>query len=84
MMTHKLLKRDIRLGIINRSYMFLIAAIFSIVMVSLCSELAGALNEAGLVKTNITVMDYFIYSVQGVPYYTFKSSQSLSSKMIWF
>lgn len=83
MMTHKLLKRDIKLGILNRSYMFLIAAVFSIVMVSLCSELAGVLNEAGLVKTNITVMDYFIYSVQGVPYYTFKSNQSLSSKMIW-
>lgn len=84
MVTLRLLKRDIRLGIINRSYLFLIAAVFSLVTVSQCSELVRVLNELGFVKTNVTVMDYVIYSLQGVPFYNFNSSVDLSNKMIWF
>ena len=84
MMTHKLLKRDIKLGIINRSYLFLIVAVFSIVMALQCSVLVGYLTEEGFLKTNITVMDYFVFSVKGVPYYNFNSSEDLSSKMVWF
>lgn len=84
MMTFKLLKRDIKLGIISRSYIFLIAVIFSAVMFTQCSSLLDALKEVGIVKTNVTVMDYFIYSVQGVPFYRFDSQKNLYNKMIWF
>ena len=58
----RFLKRDIRLGIINRSYLFIVAVIFSFVMAQHCSEAIYSLKEIKWIWSNGTVMDYYLYS----------------------
>lgn len=84
MKTYRFLKRDIRLGIINRSYLLIVAAIFSFVMVQNCSDAIHSLKEIKWMWSNGTVMDYFLFSVQGKAFYRFDPKQSFQLPLLWF
>ena len=80
----RFLKRDIRLGIINRSYLFIVAVIFSFVMAQHCSEALYSLKEIKWIWSNGTVMDYYLFSVQGQSFYRFDPKQSFQLPLLWF
>ncbi len=84
MKTLMYLKRDLRLGLLNRSYILIIAAIFSFVMVRQCSSSMYALNSINYMWSNGTVMDYFIYSLKGMNYYRFDPKSSFELPLLWF
>ena len=84
METIKFLKRDIRLGIIRRSYIFLIVIIYSFVMVQQCSSAINAIKESSLMWSDGTVMDYFLFAVRGMAYYRFDPVKSFQLPILWF
>lgn len=80
----KYLKRDLRLGLINRSYLLLMAAIFSFVMVQKCSSSMDALKSINYMWSNGTIMDYFIFSFRGMNYYRFDPQSGFELPLLWF
>ena len=80
----KFLKRDIRLGIVRRSYLFIIAIIFSYIIVRQCTSVMDAIKDLNYMSSNGTVMDYCIFSMQGMKYYRFDPKQSFQLPLLWF
>lgn len=80
----KFLKRDIRLGIVRRSYLFIIAIIFSYIIVRQCTSVMDAIKDLNYMSSNGTVMDYCIFSMQGMKYYRFDPKQSFQIPLLWF
>ncbi len=84
MQTLKFLKRDLQLGLLNRSYLLIMAAIFSFVMVQQCSSAIDALKSINYMWSNGTIMDYYIFSVKGMNYYRFDPKSSFELPLLWF
>ena len=84
MTTIRFLRRDIRLGIIRRAYMYIIAVIFSFVMVQQCSSSFESLKSINYVWSDGTVMDYLIFSFKGMNYYRFDPKESFQLPLLWF
>ena len=80
----KYIRRDIRFGIVNRSFLFVIAMVFSFVMVLECSETMRVVKEMKYMWSNGTVMDYFIYSLKGASYYCFDPKDKFKIPLFWF
>lgn len=80
----KLLKRDMYLGIVKRSpILFLVP----VVVFAMSHEFAGVIkdmNELQLVRTNGTVMDYFMFCMQGMNVFHFDPRQYFSIPIYWF
>lgn len=84
MQTLTYLKRDLRLGLLNRSYLLIVAGVFSFVMVQQCSNAMEALKSIDYMWSNGTVMDYYIYSIKGMNYYRFDPRSSFELPLLWF
>lgn len=84
MQTLKYLKRDLRLGLLNRSYLLIIAAIFSFVMVQQCSSAMDSIKSMNYMWSNGTIMDYYLFSVKGMNYYRFDPLASFELPLLWF
>lgn len=84
MSTIRFLGRDIRLGIIRRAYLMIIAVIFSFVMVQQCATVIEDLQEMNFIWSNGTIMDYYIFSAMGMRYYRFDSKSYFQIPLMWF
>ena len=84
MKTLKFIKRDIRLGLINRSFLLVIAVLFAILTGLECSNAIEATKHANYMWSNRTVMDYFIFSMQGSNYYRFDPQNEFLIPLKWF
>ncbi|MCR4670524.1 MAG: hypothetical protein K5643_04955 [Saccharofermentans sp.] len=84
MKTLKLLRRDLRLGLINRSYMYVLAVIFSFVSTYQCSAAMCGTKELNFMWSEGTVMDYYLFAMKGMNYYRFDPSDSFQIPLLWF
>ena len=84
MKTIKLLKRDITLGIIKRWYILMIPIIFAVAQSWQCSELIKDLLSTDTISSQCTVMDYILYSMQGMNVFRFDPHQSFAIPIYWF
>jgi len=84
MKTHKYLKRDIRLGIIQRSYLYIIAIMFSCVTVYQCSTVISGIKDINYMWSDGTVMDYWLFAMRGMAFYRFDPTKSFEIPMLWF
>lgn len=78
------LKRDIKLGIIRRSYIFLIVIIYSFVMVRQCAASIEAIKAGSLMWSDGTLADYILFALRGMPYYRFDPTRSFQLPVMWF
>ncbi len=84
MTTLKLLKRDIRLGILNRLYLYIIPIIFSFMMVSDCAKAILSIQERFNLQSPGTIMDYYVYSTAGMVFYQFNPMEGFLIPLQWF
>ena len=84
MTTLKLLKRDIRLGILNRLYLYIIPVIFSFLMVSDCANAVSSIQERFHMQFPGTIMDYYVYSTAGMAFYQFDPMEGFMIPLLWF
>lgn len=84
MTTLKLLKRDIKLGIINRLLFYVIVIVFSFVMTKECENAIFTLKELKFMLNDGTFMDYYVFSMQGMLYFRFDPKESFQIPLLWF
>jgi len=84
MKTLKFLKRDIRLGLVNRSFLLVIAVLFAILTGLECSNAIEATKHMNYMWSNGTVMDYYFFSLQGSNYYRFDPQNEFLIPLSWF
>ncbi|MDE6626566.1 MAG: hypothetical protein K2K56_09385 [Lachnospiraceae bacterium] len=84
MKTIKLLKRDIRLGIVNRWYILILPVIFALAQVWQCNNLIDYLKNAEVLYSDVTVMDYYLYSMQGMMIFNFDAREYFNIPIYWF
>jgi len=80
----RLLGYDIKYGIFKRWYIFLITLVFAIAECRECSGMIESLNSSGFMYSNGTVMDYLIYSFQGMTLYIFDPRNPFTIPLFWF
>jgi len=80
----KLLGYDIKYGIFKRWYIFLIAIVFAVAEYRASLMMIKSLNESELMYGNGTVMDYILYSFQGMPVYNFSPQNYFTIPLFWF
>ena len=83
MTTLKLLKRDIKLGIIERLTLFLIV-LFTFFMVKDCSWAISDIQIRYSMQSSGTIMDYYVYCMTGMGFYQFDPTQSFAIPYLWF
>ncbi len=83
MTTLKLLKRDIRLGIIERILLYLIV-IFIFFSVKDCSRAVADIQARHSMQSPVTIMDYYVYCMTGMGFYQFEPTQIFSIPYFWF
>ena len=86
MTTLKLLKRDIRLGIIERLFLFLIV-LFTFFMVKDCSRAIADIQVRYAMQSSGTIMDYYVYCMAGMSFYQFDPTDPTAGFIIpylWF
>lgn len=84
MRINKLLYRDIRLGIIKRSHLFIFALLFALLSCYECHQSIIFLNNAELMDTQGTVLDYCLYALRGMRVYTFNPKSTFEIPLKWF
>ncbi|PWJ69154.1 hypothetical protein B0O40_1520 [Ruminococcaceae bacterium R-25] len=84
MKTLLFLRRDFKLGLINRSYMFAIAIIFSFVSAYQCSDAMSGIKELNFMWTNGTIVDYYLFAMKGMEFYRFDPVASFQIPLLWF
>lgn len=84
MRTIKLIGRDIKYGIIKRWYVLLLPVVFSLSQVWRCHELVANSGYLENEHTTGTVMDYILYSVQGMEVYVFSPRNYFIIPIYWF
>ncbi len=77
MTTLKLLKRDIRLGIIERILLYLIV-IFIFFSVKDCSRAVADIQVRHYMQSPVTIMDYYFYCMTGMGFYQFEPSDKVT------
>ncbi len=83
MTTLKLLKRDIRLGIIERLFLFLIV-LFTFFMVKDCSRAIADIQVRYAMQSSGTIMDYYVYCMAGMSFYQFDPTAGFIIPYLWF
>ena len=83
MTTLKLLKRDIKLGIIERILIYLIV-IFIFFSVKDCSRAVADIQVRHSMQSSGTIMDYYVYCVTGMGFYQFDPTKSFVIPYLWF
>ena len=80
----RLLGYDVKYGILKRWYVFLITIVFAVAECKECFGLIQSLNECGYMFDRGTVMDYLIFSFQGMSLYTFDPRNPFTIPLFWF
>lgn len=83
MTTLKLLKRDIKLGIIERLFLFLIV-LFTFFMVKDCSRAIADIQVRYSMQSPGTIMDYYVYCMAGMVFYQFDPTKGFLIPYLWF
>lgn len=83
MTTLKLLKRDIRLGIVERLFLFLIV-LFTFFMVKDCSRAIADIQVRYSMQSSGTIMDYYVYCMAGMNFYQFDPTEGFVIPYLWF
>ena len=84
MTTHKFLKRDVRLGITNRSYLYIIPILFSYIMVKESSSGMHIYQDMKYMWSEGSVWEYYIDAVTGMNFYRFDPQQQFTIPLYWF
>lgn len=80
----KLFRRDISIGIYRNVLLFLIPMIVSIIQCHECHHLISFLNEEKLLRTGGTILDYYMYCMQGMGIFHFDPRQYFIIPIYWF
>lgn len=80
----KLFRRDISIGIYRNVLIFFIPMIVSIVQCCECHNLISYLNEENLLKAGGTILDYYMYCMQGMAVFHFDPRQYFTIPIYWF
>lgn len=83
MTTLKLLKRDIKLGIIERLLPYLIV-LFTFFMVKDCSRAIADIQIRYAMQSPGTIMDYYVYCMSGMGFYQFDPTEGFLIPYLWF
>ncbi len=83
MTTLKLLKRDIKLGIVERLFLFLIV-LFTFFMVKDCSRAIADIQVRYAMQSPGTIMDYYVYCMAGMNFYQFDPTSGFIIPYLWF
>lgn len=84
MKTWKLVKRDWKLGIAKRWFALLFSPIVIFAMTYGCSNLIKNLIHYDYMFSNGTILDYFLYDMQGMCVYHFNPKEAFMIPMYWF
>lgn len=84
MKTLRLFRRDLRLGLVDKWYIYLLPAVFAISQVVRCNTTMLGMKDFGGVASNGTVMDYILYSMQGMEVYNFDPRNPFIVPIYWF
>lgn len=80
----KLFRRDISMGIYRNCMLFLIPIIVSIAQCYECHNLISYLNTEELLKTGGTILDYYMYCMQGMFVFHFDPREYFTIPIYWF
>ena len=83
MTTLKLLKRDIKLGIIERLFLYLVV-LFTFFMVKDCSRAIADIQVRYSMQSPGTIMDYYVYCMSGMGFYQFEPTEGFLIPYLWF
>jgi len=83
MTTLKLLKRDIKLGIIERLLLYLMV-IFTFFSVKDCSRALADIQAHYAMQSSGTIMDYYVYCMAGMGFYQFDPTKGFLIPYLWF
>ena len=83
MTTLKLLKRDIRLGIVERLFLYLVV-LFTFFMVKDCSRAIADIQVRFSMQSAGTIMDYYVYCMSGMGFYQFDPTEGFLIPYLWF
>ena len=84
MKTLKYLRRDMRLGTVNRAYVFLIPLVFSLLMSLQFSSIINVFNANNNSQFGMTIMDYYVFAMKGLDYYTLDPFDLYPLPLYWF
>lgn len=82
--TWKLWKRDWKLGIAKRWYILLFSPIVMFAMTYGCSNLINNMLQYDYMFSKGTIMDYYLYDMQGLYVYHFDPKENFLVPMYWF
>lgn len=82
--TWKLWKRDWKLGIAKRWYILLFSPVVMFAMTYGCSNLINNMLQSDYMFSKGTIMDYFLYDMQGMRVYHFNPKETFLVPMYWF
>lgn len=80
----RIVKYDLVEGTIRNWYKFLIVILIAYISTNLFHLRLERLNEPGLICSEGTVMDYIMYSMEGLPVYKFDPYSSFYVPIYWF
>ena len=83
MTTLKLLKRDIKLGIVERHFLYLVV-LFTFFMVKDCSRAIADIQVRFAMESSCTIMDYYVYCMSGMGFYQFDPTEGFLIPYLWF
>ena len=83
MITLKLLKRDIKLGIVERLILYLVV-LFTFFMVKDCSRAIADIQVRFSMQSSCTIMDYYVYCMSGMGFYQFDPTEGFLIPYLWF
>ena len=84
MKTWKLWKRDWKLGIAKRWFILLFSPVVIFAMTYGCSKVINNMLQYDYMFSKGTIMDYFLYDMQGMRIYKFDPKESFLVPMYWF
>ncbi len=80
----RLLNYDVKYGILKRWYVLLITVLFAFSQYNTCHAVIESLKTFGIMQDNATVMDYLVFSFQGMYIYKFSPKDSFTIPLYWF
>ena len=80
----KYLRRDLWLGTLKRSYLFLIPVVFALLMSLQFSDIVNSFNEYNNSHISVTIMDYYVFAMKGLDYYQIDPFYIYPLPLYWF
>lgn len=80
----KFVKRDFRLGIWNRLFLFVLPLLIAGLQTRACSQIIWYLNADNIMQTQGSVMDYILYCTQGMAVFHFSPTEYFIIPVYWF